>query len=64
MRDPLEARLAEALTAAQHRWRTRRGTWGAIVTPAVPTALIDALAAELVPVFRMAAAEVEKRPVS
>jgi hypothetical protein len=52
--DPLSARLTEALTAAQHRYRTRMGMWGAAVTPPATSALIDALAVELAPVFRVA----------
>lgn len=54
--DPLVARLAEALTAAQHRYRTRR-TLGALCTPAIPAAQIDAFAQALAPIFRMAALE-------
>jgi hypothetical protein len=51
--DPLVARLAEALTSAQHRWRACRG-FGAIFTPAIPPAVIDEVAAALAPVIRQA----------
>jgi len=54
--DPLASRLAEALTAAQHRYRTKRG-WGAMVMPPIPAEQIDAFAAALAPIFRIAAAE-------
>lgn len=56
MNDPLAARLAEVLTAAQHRHRTRRG-FGALVTPPVPPAVIDAFAEALLPIIRAAAEE-------
>ena len=55
--DPLVAHLVEALTAAQHRYRVRLGTWGAGASTPAPSALIDVLAAELAPVFRVAAHE-------
>jgi hypothetical protein len=58
--DPLAACLAEALTAAQYRYRARLGTWGSAVSPAAPSALIDALAVELAPVFRVAALEAKR----
>lgn len=58
--DPLVARLTEALTAAQYRYRARLGTWGAAVRLPASPALIDALAAELAPVFRAAAREAER----
>jgi hypothetical protein len=58
--DPLAALLAEALTAAQYRYRSRLGTWGAAVSQPAPAALIDALAVELAPVFRVAAREAER----
>jgi hypothetical protein len=54
MNDPLVARLQESLTAAQHRFRTRRGL-GAYVTPQIPPAVIDAFAEALVPILRQAA---------
>ena len=49
--DPLEARLAEVLCAAQARFRKSRGM-GVIVTPIVPNPLIDQVAAGLAPVLR------------
>lgn len=54
--DPLVARLAELLTAAQHRYRTRRG-WGAFVFPPIPAEQIDAIAQAFAPILRIAAAE-------
>jgi hypothetical protein len=54
--DPLACRLAEAITAAQYRWRTQRG-WGAFAFPAMTCQQIDALAAALAPILRMAALE-------
>ena len=54
--DPLAHRLAEVLTAAQHRWRTGRG-WGAICTPPIPAGLLDEVAAGLAPVLRELARE-------
>jgi hypothetical protein len=54
--DPLVARLSEALVAAQHRYRTQRG-WGALVFPAISSEQLDAFAAALAPIFRIAAAE-------
>ena len=36
--DPLAALLAEALTAAQYRYRSRLGTWGAAVSQPGPDA--------------------------
>ncbi len=58
--DPLVARLVEALTAAQHRYRARLGTWAAGASTPAPSALIDVLAAELAPVFRVAAHEAQR----
>lgn len=55
-RDPLAYLLTEALAAAQHRYRTRRG-FGAIVTPAIPLGVIEELAQALTPVIRAAAAD-------
>lgn len=52
--DPLVWRLAEALSAMQHRYRTRRG-FGAYVTPALPAEVIDAFAEALAPILREAA---------
>jgi hypothetical protein len=49
--DPLVARLAEVLSAAQHRYRTQRG-WGAMVTPPIPPRLIDEVATGLAPLLR------------
>jgi len=49
--DPLVARLAEVLVAAQRRHRTRRG-WGAYTTLAIPDGLIDEIAAGIAPVLR------------
>ena len=54
--DPLAHRLAEVLTAAQHRWRTGR-SWGAICTPPIPAGLLDEVAAGLAPVLRELARE-------
>ena len=58
--DPLVAHLVEALTAAQHRYRVRLGTWASGASTPAPSALIDVLAAELAPVFRVAAHEAHR----
>lgn len=53
MSDPLAVRLSEALEAAQHRYRTRRG-FGALVTPVIPPKVIDGFAEALAPILRQA----------
>ena len=58
--DPLVAHLVEALTAAQHRYRVRLGTWAGGASPPASSALIEVLAAELAPVFRAAAHEAQR----
>lgn len=56
--DPLVTALAAALTTRQTAWRkAKAGTFGVLLTPAVPADLIVAFAEVLVPVVRAAAAE-------
>lgn len=52
MTDQLEARLQEVLVAAQRRYRTTRGPFGALTSIPIPNALIDEVAAGLAPVLR------------
>ena len=52
MSDPLALRLREVLEAAQRAYRKGQGGFGALVTPPIPAALIDQVAAGLAPVLR------------
>ena len=52
MTDPLALRLREVLEAAHRRYRHRQSGFGALVTPPIPAALIDQVAAGLAPVLR------------
>lgn len=49
--DPLTRRVADALTAADHRWRTRPSD-GVIVTPPITRELADELAVTFAPILR------------
>jgi hypothetical protein len=50
--DPLAARLREVLCAAHRRWREHIPMGTALLVPAIPTALLDQVAAGLAPVLR------------
>ena len=52
MTDPLALRLREVLEAAHRRYRKGQTGFGAYVTPPIPAALIDQVAAGLAPVMR------------
>ena len=52
MSDPLAVRLREVLEAAHRRYRKNQSGFGALVTPPLPAALIDQVAAGLAPVMR------------
>lgn len=53
----LAGRLAEAMCAAQHRYRAGLSVAAALTTPRVPDRLIDELAVSLAPLLRTLAEE-------